>query len=128
MDNASYNDAAVRNLKDNFALKNKLMFGGKIFHVRCTAHIINLIVQDGLKEIQDIIDNVRRSVKYLNHTARLILFGEIRKQLQLPSKKLILDCPTRWNSTYLMLAAALEFKDVFPKVQRERSRLSLSPN
>ncbi|KAK9284185.1 hypothetical protein L1049_023353 [Liquidambar formosana] len=44
VDNASYNDAAVRNLKDNFALKNKLMFGGKIFHVRCTAHIINLIV------------------------------------------------------------------------------------
>ncbi|KAK9282730.1 hypothetical protein L1049_010950 [Liquidambar formosana] len=58
VDNVSYNDAAVRNLKDNFTLKNKLMFGGKIFYVRCTTHIINLIVQDGLKEIQDIIDNV----------------------------------------------------------------------
>ncbi|KAH7835305.1 hypothetical protein Vadar_024911 [Vaccinium darrowii] len=47
--------------------------------------------------------------------ARLNQFSEIAKQLQLPSKKLILDCPTRWNSAYYMLSAALEFRDVFPR-------------
>ena len=61
------------------------------------------------------IENVCESMKYLAASeARLIKFDEIAKQLQLPSKKLILDCPTRWNATYAMLAAALEFREMFP--------------
>ncbi|KAA8516213.1 hypothetical protein F0562_019392 [Nyssa sinensis] len=52
MDNARYNDVALRILKDNFTLKKKLSFGGRIFHVRCCAHIINLLVQDGIKEVK----------------------------------------------------------------------------
>ncbi|XP_075669822.1 zinc finger BED domain-containing protein RICESLEEPER 1-like [Castanea sativa] len=102
LDNANNNDATVKILKD--AIKRKLMLGGKIFHVRCCAHIINLLLQDGLSEIETVIENVRESVKYLIASeACLIKFGEIAKQLQLPSKKLILDCPTRWNATYAML-------------------------
>nr|XP_023927487.1 zinc finger BED domain-containing protein RICESLEEPER 1-like [Quercus suber] len=113
LDNANNNDAAVRILKD--AIKRKLMLGGKIFHVRCCAHIINLLVQDGLSEIKMVIENVHESVKYLIASeACLIKFGEIAKQLQLPSKKLILDCPTRWNA-YAMLLATLEFREVFPR-------------
>lgn len=116
VDNASYNDVCVRRLKDDFLLRQKLSIGGKIFHVRCCAHILNLLVQDGLNQIGDVIDTVREGIKYLNNSeSRLIEFSKIKKQLQLPSKKLILDCPTRWNGTYLMLAAALEFKDVFPR-------------
>ncbi|XP_042950315.1 zinc finger BED domain-containing protein RICESLEEPER 2-like [Carya illinoinensis] len=48
---------------------------------------------------------------------RLKQFSEITKQLQLPSKKLILDVPTQWNSTYLMLVTTMEFKEVFPRFQ-----------
>ncbi|KAH6780711.1 hypothetical protein C2S52_011948 [Perilla frutescens var. hirtella] len=44
----------------------------------------------------------------------------------LSSKKLVLDCCTRWNATYYMLSAALEFKDVFPRYQqRDASYTSL---
>ncbi|KAF7143240.1 hypothetical protein RHSIM_Rhsim05G0020900 [Rhododendron simsii] len=105
------------NLQGTFKLlKKKLLFDGKLFHVRCCAHIINLMVQDGLSVIGGVIECVREAVKYLVASEpRLIQFSEIAKQLQLPSKKLILDCPTRWNSAYLMLSAALEFKDVFPR-------------
>ncbi|XP_062003222.1 zinc finger BED domain-containing protein RICESLEEPER 2-like [Rosa rugosa] len=119
LDNASANDAAVRNLKDNFALKGRLLLKGKIFHVRCSAHVLNLMVQDGLTEIQKIILNIRESVKYFKMSpSRLHKFVEIVKQLQLPtSKRLILDVPTRWNSTYAMLEAALVFKEVFPRYQ-----------
>jgi hypothetical protein len=35
----------------------------------------------------------------------------------LSSKKLILDIPTKWNSTYMMLSAALEFREVFPRYE-----------
>ncbi|KAH6769104.1 hypothetical protein C2S51_014440 [Perilla frutescens var. frutescens] len=48
----------------------------------------------------------------------ITMFGEIAKQLKLSSKKLALDCCTRWNATYYMLSAALEFKDVFPRYQQ----------
>ncbi|XP_038688704.1 zinc finger BED domain-containing protein RICESLEEPER 2-like [Tripterygium wilfordii] len=48
-------------------------------------------------------------------------FVEAACQLKVPStKKLKLDCKTRWNSTYLMLNTALIYKDVFPRLkQRE---------
>lgn len=72
-------------------------------------------INDGLSEIKHITDCIRDGVKYVIATeARRIQFGEIAKNLQLSSRKLILDCPTRWNSTYMMLSAALEFKNVFP--------------
>ncbi|KAG5528097.1 hypothetical protein RHGRI_028886 [Rhododendron griersonianum] len=117
VDNASYNDLALKILQGTFKLlKKKLLFGSKLFHVRCCAHILNLMVQDGLSVIGGVIECVREAVKYLVASEpHLIQFSEIAKQLQLPSKRLILDCPTRWNSAYLMLSAALEFKDVFPR-------------
>ncbi|XP_027086500.2 zinc finger BED domain-containing protein RICESLEEPER 2-like [Coffea arabica] len=116
VDNASYNDVCIRRVKEDFCLRKRLSIGGKIFHVRCCAHILNLLVQDGLNQIVDVIDVVREGIKYLkNSESRLNEFAKIKKQLQLPSRKLILDCPTRWNSTYLMLASALEFRDIFPR-------------
>ncbi|XP_040997110.1 zinc finger BED domain-containing protein RICESLEEPER 2-like [Juglans microcarpa x Juglans regia] len=116
VDNASSNDVAIRILKDNFRLKKTLSVGGKLFHVHCCAHITNLLVQYGLGEIRDIVDCVRDGIKYLVASeSRLKQFSEIAKQLQLPSKKLILDVPTRWNNTYLMLDAAIQFKEVFPR-------------
>lgn len=80
------------------------------------------MVQDGLSQIGDIIDGVRDGVKYLNASeTRLNQFSQITKQLQLPSKKMILDCPTRWNRAYMMLSASLDFKDVFPRYQERDS-------
>ena len=118
VDNASNNDACIRRLRDDFLLRKRLPLGGKLFHVRCCAHILNLLVQDGLSQIANVIEVVREGIKYLNNSeARLNEFAKIARQLQLPCKKLILDCPTRWNGTYLMLAAAVQFKDVFPRYQ-----------
>ncbi|WVZ79866.1 hypothetical protein U9M48_027394 [Paspalum notatum var. saurae] len=59
VDNASANDSGINylrrqmnNLKTNIAL-------GKYLHMRCAAHIVNLIVQDGLKEVDISIKRVR---------------------------------------------------------------------
>jgi tRNA1(Val) A37 N6-methylase TrmN6 len=82
--------------------------------VRCCAHITNFLVQDSLDEIGDTIDCIREGIQYLVASeGRLKQFIDITKQLQLTSKKLVLDIPTQRNSTYLMLVAALEFKEVF---------------
>jgi hypothetical protein len=118
LDNASANTAAIKNLRDEFELRGLFPsgYGGRLFHVRCCAHVINLLVQAGLSIIEDIVDSVRVGVKYIVASeGRLKAFSEIARRLKLPSKKLILDVPTRWNSTYMMLATAIGFKEVFPR-------------
>ncbi|GLT53071.1 hypothetical protein SLA2020_263670 [Shorea laevis] len=115
-DNARPNNVAIRILKDEFELRGVLPIKGQLFHVRCCAHVTNLLVQVGIAEISVIIDLVRQGIKYLVASeGRFREFSAIAKQLHLPSKKLILDVPTRWNNTYMMLATAIQFKEVFPR-------------
>ncbi|XP_059431553.1 zinc finger BED domain-containing protein RICESLEEPER 2-like [Corylus avellana] len=67
----------------------------------------------------DIIDSVRQGIKYIVASERrLNVFSDIAKRLDLGCNKLILDVPTRWNSTYLMLKTAIRFKEVFPRYHR----------
>ncbi|PKA52694.1 Putative AC transposase [Apostasia shenzhenica] len=90
---------------------------GRFFHVRCTAHILNLMVQNGLKVISKVISNIRDSVLYLKRSpSRLYKFGEIARQLGISTcRGLRIDVPTRWNSTFKMLDAAFYYKVVFPE-------------
>ena len=48
LDNASNNDVAIQRLKRFWQIKDD---HAKLFHVRCCAHILNLIVKDGLKQV-----------------------------------------------------------------------------
>jgi hypothetical protein len=52
-------------LKDQLNLKKVLVSSGEFFHLRCCAHILNLIVQDGLKEINGALQKVGDCVKYV---------------------------------------------------------------
>ncbi|XP_065645610.1 uncharacterized protein LOC136076073 [Hydra vulgaris] len=98
-------------------IDEKLHFKSHIFNVRCAVHILNLLVQDGIKEIAFAIESIRETVKYLKKTpARLYKFGQIAKQMDVPTNKgLRLDVATRWNSTYTMLEHILPFKLVLIK-------------
>ncbi|KAK6146207.1 hypothetical protein DH2020_020076 [Rehmannia glutinosa] len=118
VDNASYNDSTVRILLDCLSFHKSLPLNSQLFHVRCCAHILNLLVQDGLSEIKEIIEDVRESVKYISASSNVCItfFTKFANNFDyLPKKKLILDCCTRWNATYAMLSCALEFKQVFPR-------------
>jgi thiamine monophosphate kinase len=68
LDNASTNDRCVDSLKQKLNIKRALLCGGEFFHLCCCAHILNLIVQDELKEIEDVIEKVRDSVKYVRRS------------------------------------------------------------
>lgn len=65
LDNASSNEAFVNTLKVQLNLRNALLSKGEFFHIRCCAHILNLIVQEGLKEIDESVVKIRESVKYI---------------------------------------------------------------
>ena len=88
---------------------------GKFLHLRCIAHILNLIVSDGLKEMNESVARVRGAVRYVRQSpARLAKFKECALVEKIQSKSsLCLDVSTRWNSTYLMLDAAQKFEKAF---------------
>ncbi|MBA0759639.1 hypothetical protein Gotri_022493 [Gossypium trilobum] len=62
--------------KDNLSFHKMLSLNGKLFHVCCCAHILNLLVHDSLSEIEDVIDNVKESVKHITaSTVHLTMFN-----------------------------------------------------
>ena len=113
LDNASNNDKAIRNLKAKFTARGSYWFVAKYFHVRCCAHIINLVVTDGTATISHLTTNVRETVKYIKKSnSRLHKFVEICRELAITiGESLKLDVTTRWNSTFNMLRTAIEYRD-----------------
>ena len=64
LDNASSNDISVEMLRSQLKNKKELVCNGEFFHLHCCAHILNLVVQDGFKEI-DVVQKIRESIKYV---------------------------------------------------------------
>ncbi|KAL0552077.1 hypothetical protein IC582_011172 [Cucumis melo] len=98
-----------------------LILEGELLHMRCCAHVINLIVNEGLKEMHDSIAYVRNAVRYVRSSPkRLIKFKTCVEQEKIDCKALVcLDVPTRWNSTYLMFEHALKFEKAFQILEEE---------
>lgn len=104
---------------------------GKFFHVRCCAHILNLIVQDGLKEIDSSVIKIRECIKYIKGSeGRKQKFYECVSQVGIMGNKrgLRQDVPTRWNSTYVMLESALFFHRAFINLGLIDSNFSNCPS
>ncbi|KAD1384629.1 hypothetical protein E3N88_42913 [Mikania micrantha] len=118
LDNAKYNDVLVECLKSHLLLNDGLVCDGDFTHVRCSAHVLNLIVQAGLKIIEGAIEKVRESVKYVRGSAaRKSKFAECIQQLSLQCGKHVRqDVVTRWNSTYLMLDCALAYRRAYARL------------
>ena len=91
----------------------------QFMHMRCCAHILNLIVTVGLKEVKDFIVRVRSAVKYMKSSpARFEKFKSCVEREQLTFKGLLcLDVPTRWNSTFLMLEGAEKCQSAFQLIE-----------
>ncbi|KAF7127274.1 hypothetical protein RHSIM_Rhsim11G0144400 [Rhododendron simsii] len=128
LDNCSSNDDMISILIGKLEPES-LMSKGKLIYLQCAAHILNLIVKDGLEAFKGEIDKIRESVAYWTATPkREEEFEDNARQLRIScGKKLSLDCVTMWNSTFLMLQTAIEYKDVFSRLKVRESQYKSCP-
>ncbi|CAO2174227.1 unnamed protein product [Urochloa humidicola] len=115
----SSHDIYSANLRDHLSNKNNLMLKGQLFVVRCYAHILNAVALDVIASIHGVVYSIRESIKFIKASSTCEeKFAEIALQLEIPSTKtLCLDVTTQWNTTYLMLLAALDYKQAFTTLE-----------
>jgi hypothetical protein len=89
----------------------------KLLHMRCATHIVNFIVQGGLKELDISIKRVRATVKFIKSSpSRIAKFKKCAELEKVNTKAFLsLDVVTRWNSTYNMLKVAVAYEKVFER-------------
>lgn len=115
LDTLASDHCVVAMLKSRLDTKRYLLCKGAFFYVGCFAHLLNVNVQAGFGCITDVIGKLRLCIKYVKQSPhRKKNFYIVAKNLNLDTqKKLRVDSPDRWNSTYDMLEVALSYKDVF---------------
>lgn len=106
---------AVENIRPLLCIKNPGILDGQLVIGNCVARTFGSLAKDVVDKGKDVIKNIRDSVKHVktseSHEER---FVELKEQLQVPSDKVLsLDDQTQWNTTYKMLVAASELKEVF---------------
>ncbi|XAR55255.1 hypothetical protein NMG60_11035280 [Bertholletia excelsa] len=119
VDDATNNDVMVRLLGDRLSEKKLLPLDGKLFHARCSAHMLNMAVQDGLKMIEGLVGKIRDTVKYLDESPLAKQkFDLALNQVKLQGRKIVpIDVPTSWNSTYEMVEAAVDLEKAFCRME-----------
>lgn len=129
-DSFSKNDNIVSRIRDRLQQNRFLLSDGQLFDIRCAANIVNLMVQDALGALSDITHKIRESIQYARSSQLMQeKFIELTQQEGVNSQKcLTLDDPWRWNSTYFMLDAAVEYKDVFLLLQQDDPAFQSCPS
>jgi hypothetical protein len=109
VDNASANNGTVSYMANVTNKSKTSILESKLLHMRCAAHIVNFIVQEGLKELDISIKCVRAAIKFIKSSpSRIAKFKKCVELEKVNTKAFLsLDVVTRWNSTYNMLKVAV---------------------
>ncbi|XP_056860070.1 zinc finger BED domain-containing protein RICESLEEPER 2-like [Raphanus sativus] len=122
VDNATANTSAIRRFHSQFREvdPDALVLDGNFLHMRCSADIINLIAKEGLAEVGENVLAIRNAIQYVrSSTPRLNAFDLRVTSGRMSRGSLPMDIKTRWNSTFLMLSRALQFRAAFDRMEAE---------
>ncbi|KAK8682949.1 hypothetical protein V6N13_039027 [Hibiscus sabdariffa] len=128
--NHPLSEVGLENLRPLLCVKNPLILNGQLLVRNCIAHTMGSMAKDVLGAGEEIIKKIRDSVKYVKMSeSHEDKFVQVKNQLQVPSEKcLFLDNQTQWNTTYQMLAAASELKEVFDCLDSYDPDYKLAPS
>lgn len=136
VDNASSNDTCLAYMKRSLTNRGCTLARGQHLHMRRVAHVVNLVVQDGLKIMCHPVNRIRNAIKYVRASPmRLKVFKKCVELSKVDSKGLLnVDVSTRWNSTFVMLNTAEKFERAFeqyalhdPNYKTELEKFGLGP-
>jgi hypothetical protein len=121
VDNALANKLGINYIKKRLKDKNYIVLEAEYLHMRCAAHILNLVVHESLDELGDCIDNIRNTVKYEKSSPfRMAKFKSCIKWENITCTKMVcLDVKTRWNSIYLILYTIEKYEKAFELLDEE---------
>ncbi|KAK7255215.1 hypothetical protein RIF29_28620 [Crotalaria pallida] len=114
-DKSFSNETVIGNLRGLLSFKSPLILNGQLLNRNCYARVLCRLAVDALCSMRETIGKVRDSVKFVKSSeSHKKKFFELKQQLQLPSVgDLLTDDQSKWNTTYHMLVAACELKEVF---------------
>ena len=101
------------------------------FHVKCCAHILNLIVQECLKVAREALYKIKESVKYVRaFEGRLRQFHKCVEEVNLDDIRSFtrLGVSTIWNASYMMLESAIKYRCAFNSLTFNDRSYNLCPS
>ncbi|KAF7154599.1 hypothetical protein RHSIM_Rhsim01G0158400 [Rhododendron simsii] len=118
VDNASSNSLLIAYLERKTKDRKTTILNHEFLHVRCSAHILNLIVREGLQEIDVPIERVQNIVRYVRSSpSRMAAFWScVEKEGITCRLKPCLNVSTRWDYTHFMLERALTYQKAFDQL------------
>jgi hypothetical protein len=126
LDDCSVDDDITIRIKERVSEKRPFLSTRQILDVRSAAHLLISIVQDVMDALHDVIQKIRESIRYIKSSQEVQgKFNEISQRAGINSQKaLLLDNPLHWNSTYIMLETALEYRSAFSLFQEHNPSYS----
>ncbi|KAL6543343.1 hypothetical protein OROHE_010863 [Orobanche hederae] len=120
-DDCSAYEVMVFKVKDWLSQNRPLLKSGELFDVRCVMHLLKSIVQEVMDSFRDVTHKIRESIRHVKSTQPLLVkFNDFSQQVGATNgRRLVLDYPLQWNSTYLMLESAIEHRAAFYLLQEQ---------
>ncbi|XP_039071788.1 zinc finger BED domain-containing protein DAYSLEEPER-like isoform X2 [Hibiscus syriacus] len=115
LDQSFSNENINESLRALFSGRNPYVLHGQLLIGNCFARVISLLAREALWSVGATVNKIRESAKFVKSSdTHEETFFHLKEQLKEPSTKdIFIDDQTKWNTTYDMLVAACELKQVF---------------